>query len=181
MPNNAHIGRIGLALACSVSALSPDLVLHDAYSLHRSGLDALLLDHHHRTVDRSNAWIGAWPAPVLERQIAPADTQAWLRYDDTAQQRRALLHPLLGLSYRNGLTGTTATSQGKTDLSAMILEGGGILRADAPDFHAWGDARIHVERQEPFPIRTTASSSSPRRKATTPSPHSRPSPASKAA
>ena len=142
---------VGLACAGIASASSPDLVLHDAYSLHRNGLDALLLDHHYRTIDRSTPWIGAWPAPVLDRQIAPADTQAWLRYDDTAQQRRALVHPLLGLSYRNGLTGPTATSRGETDPSAFVVEGGGILRADAPDFHAWGDARISVERQEPFP------------------------------
>ena len=142
---------IALGFAGTVLASSPDLVLHDAYSLHRNGLDALLLDHHHRTIDRSCPWIGAWPAPVLDRQIAPADTQAWLRYDDTAQLRRALLHPILGLSYRNGLTGTTATSRNETDLSAIVVEGGGILHADAPDFHAWGDARISVERQEPFP------------------------------
>jgi hypothetical protein len=146
-----HYYRIGLVVACSVSAFSSDLVLHDAYSLRRPGLDALLLDHHYRTVDRSNAWIGAWPAPVLERQIAPVDTQAWLRYDDTVQQRRALLHPLLGLSYRNGLTGTTTTSGKRTDLEATVVEGGGFLHAEAPDFHAWGDARISVERQEPLP------------------------------
>jgi|GEM_PF-1632116 len=142
---------VGLAFAGAVSASSPDLVLHDAYSLHRGGLDALLLDHHYRTHDRSTPWIGAWPAPVLDRQITPADTQAWLRYDDTVQQRKALVHPLLGLSYRSDLIGPTSTSNGSTDLSAFVVEGGGILRADAPNFHAWGDARISVERQDPFP------------------------------
>lgn len=147
----ATIVAICFALAGSASATSPDLVLHDAYSLHRGGLDALLLDHHYRTIDRSTPWIGAWPAPVLDRQIAPADTQAWLRYDDTVQQRRALVHPLLGLNYRSELTGPSITSRGNTDLSAFVVEGGGILSADAPDFHAWGDARISVERQEPYP------------------------------
>lgn len=147
-----HLGvAAGLALADPVPAQPADLVLHDTYSLHRSGLDALLLDHHLRTVDRSVPWIGAWPAPALKQIADPSDTLGQLRYEDTAGQRRALVHPLAGLAWRSGLSGRTTTSRGRTDLDAVVVEGGGILRAVAPGFHAWGDARISVERQEPFP------------------------------
>lgn len=146
-----HIAVLLSAWAATMSAASPDLVLHDKYSLHRAGLDALLLDHHYRTLDRATPWIGAWPAPTLPRQIAPRDTQAYLEYRDSTKQQRAILHPQLALSYRSGLTAPTSFSQGRTDLEASSIEGGGTLYASAPDFHAWGDARISVERQEPFP------------------------------
>lgn len=143
--------RLLLALSSVSLAAPPDLVLDDAYSLRRSGLDALLLDHHYRTLDRSTPWVGAWPAPVLAQQVSPADTLAFLRFRDTAQERSAFVRPLLGLNYRNGLTGPTSTSRGRTDLEAWVVEGGGILRAQVAGLHAWGDARISVERQEPFP------------------------------
>lgn len=140
-----------LALCSLTAAASPDLVLDDAYSLRRGGLDALLRDLHSRTTDRSTPWVGAWPAPVLTQQIAPSDTHAFLQYRDTMQQRTALLHPVLGLTYRQGLTGPTTTSRGRTDLEAMVVEGGGVVRAQVAGLQAWGDARISVERQEPFP------------------------------
>ncbi len=47
---------------------------------------------------------------MLSHQIAPADTHALLQYRDTVHQRWALLHPMLGLTYRQGLTGPTNTS-----------------------------------------------------------------------
>lgn len=142
---------IAFAIGSSGSAAPPDLVLHDAYSLRRGGLDALLLDHHFRTVDRSTPWIGAWPAPILDRQIASTDTSAVLAYEDSANDLRALLHPVIGLNYRNGLVRPTPTSPYGTDPSAVVIEGGSILRAGANGLSAWGDARISVERQEPFP------------------------------
>lgn len=140
-----------LGLFLNSPALPPDLVLDDSYSLRRGGLDALLLDHHLRTIDRQTTWVGAWPAPSLPQQVARPDTQSLLRHVDTAQQRSVVLHPLLGVSYRSGLVGPTSTSRKSTDLDALVSEGGGVLRAEASDFHAWGDARIYVERQEPFP------------------------------
>lgn len=140
-----------LVLVATPWAAPRDLELHDAYSLHREGLDALLLDHHFRTIDRSVPWIGAWPAPTLERQISATDTQGTLTFRDSALQRQASLHPLLGLTYRSGMVAPTLNSQGRTDLEALVMEGGGVLHAEAPDFHAWGDARISVERQSPFP------------------------------
>lgn len=157
MPMTNTTLRLLLALCSIAAAAPPDLVLDDAYSLRRGGVDALLRDLHSRTTDRSTPRVGAWPAPVLAQQIAPSDTQAFLQYRDTVQhrepvqQRMALLHPLLGLTYRQGLTGPTNTSRGQTDLEAWVVEGGGVVRAQVGELHAWGDARISVERQSPFP------------------------------
>lgn len=148
----ALVTALAIGASGSIGPGPADLVLHDAYSLRRAGLDALLLDHHYRTKDRSIPWAGTWPTPVLAQQIATMDTSARLMYEDTAGDRRVLIHPQIGAGYRNGLVRPTASSSSaRTSPSAWTAEGGGIIQARIGDLNLWGDSRVSVERQEPAP------------------------------